>query len=187
MNRKIILIATLFLIAAMLATPLASAKPEVWSVTFDLVTLPNFPPDGDWSKYKEVITKSGPILVDQIPAIGTVVLEIDNGVDSPYTMSGVVTQMVLCSKLYLNDNPMKVMGNEKWTFIFDGGTLEVSANFWTELLNFDPIVGGTCIGTSGTGIFEDAIFKGTFTTIMIPTGTGGILKTQFGSGEIKFP
>ncbi len=188
MNRTILLTATLLLIAAMLATPLASAKPEVWSVTFNLVTLPDhLSPDADWSKLKTFQTKSGLLLVDQIPAIGTVVLGIDNGVDPPYTMSGVVTQMVLCSKLYLNDDPMKVMGNEKWTFTFDEGTLEVSANFWIDDLTTQPNGGGTCVGTKGTGVFEGAKLKGAFTTIMSPADENGILKIQFGSGEIKFP
>ncbi len=185
MNRTILLTATLLLIAGMLATPLASAKPEVWSVTFNLVTLPDL--DADWSKYKEVITESGPILVDQIPTIGTVVLEIDNGVAPPYTMSGVVTQMVLCSKLYLNDDPMKVMGNEKWTFTFAEGTLEVSANFWIDDMLNPPNGGGTCVGTQGTGVFEGAKLKGTFETIMIPQDNQAILKMQVGLGEIKFP
>ena len=42
------------------------------------------------------------------------------------------------------------------------------------------------MGTHGTGVFEDAKFKGTFDTIMIPQPDGAILKIQFGSGEIKF-
>jgi hypothetical protein len=189
-NRKIILTATLFLIAAMLATPLASAKPEVWSVDFELQTLPYYSEDADWSKFKEFQTEKGMLVVDHIPAIGEVVLEIDNGEDPSYTMNGVVTQMVLCSKLYLNDDPMKVMGNEKWTFTFDdaeASTLEVSANFWIDDLTTQPNGGGTCVGTHGTGVFEDAIFKGAFTTVMILMGPGeGILKIQFGSGEIMF-
>ena len=57
MKRKIILTATLFLIAAMMATPLVSAKPEVWSVTFNLETLPDLSPDADWSKFKMIQTR----------------------------------------------------------------------------------------------------------------------------------
>ena len=102
-------------------------------------------------------------------------------------MTGMVTQMVLCSKLYLGTS-MRVMGNEKWTFAFEGGsTLEVSANFWIDDMLNPPNGGGTCVGTHGTGVFDGAIFKGTFDTIMVPTGSGGIFKIQSGSGEIKFP
>jgi len=185
MKRKIILTATLFLIAAMLATPLASAKPEVWSVTFELQTLPDISADADWSKFKEFETEKGMLVVDHIPTIGTIEL-----VHGSTTMIGVVKQMVLTSELFMGSDPMKAFGNEKWVFMFDdaeGSTLEVSANFWIDDLPTQPNGGGTCVGTHGTGIFEDAIFKGTFTTIMIPIGSAGILKTQFGSGEIKFP
>ena len=66
------------------------------------------------------------MIVDQIPASGTAQL-----VHGSTTMTGVVTQMVLCSKLYLGTS-MRVMGNEKWTLTFDEGTLEVSANFWID-------------------------------------------------------
>lgn len=186
MNRKVSVIFVALMAVAMLATPLVSAKPVVWSVEFSLETLPDLSEDADWSKYKEVVTKSGPVLVDQIPTIGTVVLGYNDGV-SDHTMIGVVKQTVLTSKLYIFDDPIKVFGNEKWTLIFDGGTLEVSANFWIDDLLNPPNGGGKCVGTHGTGIFNGAIFKGTFDTIMIPTGSGGIFKIQFGSGEIKFP
>jgi hypothetical protein len=167
------------MLAAMLATPLVSAKPEVWSVTFNLVTLPA-PLDADWSKFKMFETEKGLLVVDQIPASGTAQL-----VHGSTTMTGVVTQMVLCSKLYLGTS-MRVMGNEKWTLIFDEGTLEVSANFWIDDMTTQPNGGGTCVGTHGTGVFEGAKFKGTFDTIMIPQLDEAILKIQFGSGEIKF-
>lgn len=165
----------------MLATPLASAKPEVYSVEFSLTTMPDLA-GGDVSKMKYFPDKAGPILVNHIPTIGEVEFSYDDN-----TLTGVVTQMVVCSKLYMNNDPMKVMGNEKWVFTFDEGTLEVSANFWIDDMATQPNGGGTCVGTHGTGIFENAIFKGTFTTIMIPQPTGGILKMQLGSGEIKFP
>jgi hypothetical protein len=180
MNRKILGVCIVFMLVAMMATPLVSAKPEVWSVTFNLETLPDLSPDADWSKFKMIETEKGLLIVDQIPASGTAQL-----VHGSTTMTGVVTQMVLCSKLYVGTS-MRVMGNEKWTLTFDEGTLEVSATFWTEFLNLDPIVSGTCVGTHGTGIFEDAKFKGTFSTIMLPYPNEAILKIQFGSGEIKF-
>jgi hypothetical protein len=186
MNRKALITAVTLLTITMLSTPLVSAKPVVWSVAFELQTLPDLSEDADWSKYKEVVTKSGPVLVDQIPTIGTVVLEYNDGV-SDHTMTGVVKQTVLTSKLYLFDDPLKVFGNEKWTLIFDGGTLEVSANFWIDDMLNPPNGGGTCVGTHGTGVFDGAIFKGTFDTIMVPTGSGGIFKIQSGSGEIKLP
>jgi len=192
MNKKILGVFVSLLAVVMLATPLVacvSAKPVVWSVEFSLTTLPDLL--GDWSKFKMVETKSGPILVDHIPTIGEVELGIDDGVDDPYLMTGVVTQMVLTSKLYLNDDPARVMGNEKWVFTFadaEASTLEVSANFWIDdMFAIEPNGGGTCVGTYGTGVFEGAKFKGTFDTIMIPQPGGGILKTQYGSGEIKFP
>jgi hypothetical protein len=189
MNKKILGISVGLLVVAMLATPLmVSAKPVVWSVeSFSLTTLPDLL--GDWSKFKMVETKSGPILVDHIPTIGPVELVYDDGV-SEHTLIGEVKQMVLTSKLYLNDDPARVMGNEKWTFTFadaEASTLEVSANFWIDdMFAAEPNGGGTCVGTNGTGVFEGAKFKGTFDTIMISLD-GAILKTQYGSGEIKFP
>ena len=182
MNRKLLGLFVALMAAAMLATPLVSAKPAVWSVTFNLTTTPDLSPDADWSKFKEFATEKGMLIVDQIPASGTVQL-----VHGSTTMTGVVTQMILCSKLYLGTS-MRVMGNEKWAFTFEGGsTLEVSANFWIDDMTTQPNGAGTCVGTHGTGVFEGAIFKGTFTTIMIPQGEAGILKIQSGSGEIKFP
>ena len=185
MNRKALMIAVTLLTVAMLATPLVSAKPAVWSVTFSLTTMPDMSADPDlWSKYNGFAVKNGMLVVDKIPTIGTVEL-----VHGSTTMTGEVTQMVLCGKIYVTTS-MRAMGNEKWVFMFDdaeGSTFEISANFWIDDLPNQPNGAGTCLGTHGTGVFEDAIFKGTFTTIMIPQQSGAILKIQYGSGEIKFP
>ena len=175
MKKAVLVLAVALLAVAMLATPMvACAKPVVWSVDFSLETYPDLA--GDWSKFKEFTTNNGLIVVDHIPTVGTVTLVHDGN-----TMTGVATQMVLNSKLFSFD-PQRVMGNEKWVFTFAEGTLEISANFWID----GDRSGGTCVGTFGTGIFEGAIFKGTFDTTMVSLG-GAILKDQSGSGEIKFP
>jgi hypothetical protein len=74
----------------------ACAKPVVWSVDFSLETLPD--PLGDWTKFNMFTTEKGIIVVDKIPTIGDVDFAFGGN-----TMTGVVTQMVLNSKLYSLD------------------------------------------------------------------------------------
>jgi hypothetical protein len=192
MNKKLLGFALAFIFLAMLATPLvacASAKPVVWSVEFSFSTLPDLI-TGDSSKLKMVETKPGVVKVDYIPTFGDdLVLVYNDGVDD-HTLTGVVTQMVITSTLFTNEDPPRARGTEKWVFTFDDAetsTLEISANFWMDnMYAAEPNGGGTLVGTYGTGVFEGAKFKGTFDTLMA-LGPSGILKTQSGSGEIMFP
>jgi len=191
MNKKMLGIFVSLVVVVMLATPLVAcvnAKPVVWSVEFSFSNLPDMA--GDWSKFKMVETKSGPNKVDHIPTFGDDVVLVYNDGISDHTLNGEVTQMVITSKLFLNDDPLRVMGNEKWIFTFDdaeASTLEISANFWMDDMLTQPNGGGKCVGTYGTGVFEGAKFKGTFDTEMYPQPSGAILKMQYGSGEIMFP
>jgi hypothetical protein len=190
MKKKILGIFVSLLAVVMLASPLVvcvSAKPVVWSVEFSFSTLPDMI-SGDLSKFKMVETRSGLVKVDHIPTIGDdLVLDYDDGTTQD-TLSGEVSQMVITSKLFEGD-PFRVMGNEKWVFTFDdaeASTLEISAVFWMDDMLTQPNGWGKCVGTSGTGIFEGAKFKGTFDTEMY-IQLNGILKLQYGEGEIKFP
>jgi hypothetical protein len=181
MNKRILGLFACLVVSTMLTIPMVvSAKPVVKSVTFEIESWPAGP-TGDWSKYTEFFAgESGnlkllrlplegqPPLLDVVPdpaaftadpfsylGRGGVRLIID-GTD--ILGEGRVEKMLIQTSLFAD---WSSLATEKWTFMFDDSeqsTLELSI-----VTNNGE---GKCVGTRGTGYFEGAQFKGTFTEVL---------------------
>jgi hypothetical protein len=173
-KKKILGFALAFVFLSMLATPMVSAKPTIKSVAFRIESWPAPTEVGDYSKMKAITAgESGnskllrlptlgvPPLVDDVPeddpAVWIPLLFVARGgvrltIDGMGTREGTVDQMIIHSNTFADGS---ASDNQKWTFTFAEGTLEVS-------VKTDKNGMGKCVGTRGTGIFEGAKFTGTF-------------------------
>jgi hypothetical protein len=204
LKRKILGLALVIAMIAVLATPLAAAKPTIKSVEFRIESWPAPTGVGDYSKLKafpagesgnsKMIkgpTMGVPPLLDDIP-------DSDPAVWVPYLMSakggvrltidGMGTREGIVEAMVIHDNTFadgSWSDSEKCTFTFAEGTLEISAKLFTNGM-------GKCVGTRGTGIFEEAKFTGTFEVnlywyylALYDLWAG--FKIQEGTGELMFP
>ena len=204
-KRKIFGLALVIAMIAVLATPLAAAKPTIKSVEFRIESWPAPLEIGDYSKMKEipagesgnsklirVPTRGVPPLVDYVPdanppSVWMPLLLASSGgvrldIDGMSTYEGTVDQMVIHDNTFADGSWSAI---EKWAFTFDDGTLEVSATMLRNGM-------GKCVGTRGTGIFEGAKFTGEFETVSNWYYLAGFdleacFKIQEGTGEIMFP
>ena len=215
MNRKVLVI-VLALAVAMLATPLVAcvnAKPRIATVEFRSETWGNR--DNPNPKYRlGPAGDSGVALMKQINIIGIPPLTDKTPPDMPsvadalayrggvrlvitedsntYTLLGTVEQLLITG---MAKTDWGVVDNEKATITitenpgggapdgWEGSTLELSLPF---------IRGeGKIVGNRGTGIFEKAQFRGTYSMVagglLIPPGIPAVYKVQWGTGEIMFP
>ena len=215
MNRKVLVI-VLALAVAMLATPLVAcvnAKPKIATVEFRSETWGNR--DNPNPKYRlGPAGNSGVVLMKQINIIGIPPLTDKTPPDMPsvadalayrggirlvitedsntYTLLGTVEQLLITGVAHAVQSALN--DNEKATITitenpgggapagWEGSTMELSLPF---------IRGeGKIIGNRGTGIFEKAQFRGTYSMIggvvFIPPGIPAVYKAQWGTGEIMF-
>ena len=173
MNKKILSLIVVLSVVAMLSVPLsACAKSTTEEISFRIETWPDvgISPDADLSKFKQIIAgESGKVKLNRLPTIGIPPLLDEVPVGPMFGTGGVrltignddpIEGTVKVEIIHVNLNSMTSYTSiEKWAFIFAEGTLELSATVKDGE--------GTCIGTNGSGIFENTKLTASFTDQLI--------------------
>ena len=218
MNKKVLVIAVALMAVAMLATSLVAcvkAKPTIATVEFrsetwgDLFNPNEKTKTGPAGNSSSILMKkiniignppltnmtppsNKPTAADALVARGGFCINITQG-SNTYTLLGTVEQFLITG---LMKPQWGVIDNEKATVTitdnpgggappgWDESTLELSI-----LFNRGE---GKILGNRGTGIFKNALFRGTYsmnaTTVFVPSlMTVAVYKVQWGTGEITFP
>lgn len=215
MKRKILGLAVVLMAIAMMATPLlasVNAKPTVATVEIYSESWPRVNDLGDKLRMGSAGKSNNTIIhalnifgngdlidpeeppaginlpVDLVMGNGGVRLTINDGAKE-YVLTGSMDQLLL--QMMINPSGGQVVHKTTWTILdasenapddAEGSTLEV-------LGVSQPGGGLKAVGTRGTGIFEGAKFKGTYTsqTFAFATGQGQVLfRIDTGAGELMF-
>ena len=217
LNRKILVIAVALMGVAMLTTPLVAsvnAKPKIATVVFRSEIWGNR--DNPNEKYRMgPAGDSGNVLMKQINIIGIPPLTDKTPPDMPsvadalayrggirlvitkdsntYTLLGTVEQLLITGVAHAVQSALN--DNEKATITITENPSGVAPDGWEEStleLSIIWVHGeGKILGNRGTGIFENAQFRGTYSMaggiVFIPPGIPCVYKAQWGTGEIMFP
>jgi hypothetical protein len=209
-KKKILVFAVALMAVVLLSTPLVAgvnAKPAVATVEFYSETWPRFGDLGEKMRmayarksnnlmiHRLSIFGSGNLIdpeemgdvnfpLDFVLGKGGVRLTIDDGVEE-YVLTGSVDQVLLRGMITAGGG--HVVHKTIWTILFAGeGAPPLAVGSTLEVLGVSRPGGGLkAVGTRGTGIFEGAQFRGTYTSEIYNFGQV-LFRMDTGSGEIKF-
>ena len=215
MNKKILMLTITLLAVAMLVTPLVAsvnAKPKIATVEFRSEIWGNRDNPNEKTRMG-VAGNSSNALMKQINIIGIPPLTNKTPPDMPsvadalayrggirlvitedsntYTLLGTVEQLLITGMARID---WGLVDNEKATITITenpgGGAPDGWEESTLELSIIWTLGKGKILGNRGTGIFENAQFRGTYSMaggiVFIPPGTIAVYKAQWGTGEIMF-
>jgi hypothetical protein len=218
MNKKILLLTISILALVMLVTPLVvcvNAKPTTATVVFRSETWGDRENPNEKNRM-EFAGNSSNVLMKQINIIGIPPLTNVTPPDQPtaadalvysggfcinitqgtnmYTLLGTVEQ-VLITGMAKYGTGWGLVSNEKATVTITDNPGGGAPPGWDEStleLSIIMVRGkGKILGNRGTGIFENAQFKGTYslaaTQFFVPSLGVVVYKAQYGTGEMMFP